>query len=96
MDLILYTIVDEATLNMVIYDDICEILGYESGVILKDKVLSQAELTNGLFAISVNVKAPNKECAWTGLDSQGVDLANYLYGEENILTQDEYDNLEFK
>jgi hypothetical protein len=92
-ELRLYIVVDLETLDSVIPDDICEMLGYKLGSILRDKVLSIEELTHDLFLISVNLKAPNKNCAWSGLTDEQLKKAEENFGKSNLLTREQCVNL---
>jgi len=96
MELKLYTIVTASFLDTVLPDSLCEILGYENGAILRDKLLSYSELVDGTFVISVNLCTPGSKCAKTGLNTQEVIIAEQNYGKENLLTVDQYRELEFK
>lgn len=92
----IFTIVDKSTLNSTLPQDVIKHVGYKGEPTLLDKVLVCSELDNGAFAISVNLKAPDKQCAWTDLNEQEIELAKLLYGESNLLTIEQYKKLNFK
>lgn len=92
----LYVVVDLETLDSVIPDDICKMLGYESESILREKTLIIQALNHDLFLISVNLKAQGMDCAWSGLTESEIEMANVNYGESNLLTREQCLNLPFK
>jgi len=94
-----YTIVTSDILNSIIPNEIKEFMDYPDGVKLIDCCISHRELEDGTFAISVNlankIYLPNK-CAISNMNYKEVELAKLMYGENNILTQEQYNNLNFK
>lgn len=92
----IFTIVTEHILNDHLPNVIIEKLGYSGNPTLKEKVLIYRELEDGSFAISVNLKAEGKQCAWTDLCNEEIELSKLMYGEENLLTKEQFLDLDFK
>ncbi len=94
----IYTIVTYDELHDTLPSVIIDYMGYDDWDTLNDKALVIRELENGNFAISVNLKGStlNKASAWSDLTDHEINLAKNIYGEENLLTQEEYNNLKFK
>lgn len=92
----LFTIITEEILNTELPNEVIEMLDYEGNPTLREKVLVCRKLSNGMYAISVNLKAKGKECAWTDLSSNEIELAKIMYGEDNLLTKEQFLKLDFK
>jgi len=97
--MMLYTIVPKEVLDTILPESVKQHAGYDKDFTLGEAAFITRELENGYFVVSCklcNAKYISNKCVEEEMSDIEIEMAKQFYGEENLLTEEQIINLEYK
>ena len=97
--MMLYIILPSEVLDTILPKEIKQYTGYDKDYTLREAAFDVRELTNGYFLVSCKLCNANyiaNKCVETEMSEVEIEMAKQFYGEENLLTEEQIQDLEYK